>query len=116
MVKRAFTLLELAVVVCILGIILLFSTNHFKNLQDKLSIKNQAEEIVAVLETARQSAQNKNETVEIIFDYDEYRLETEQSVIKVYKLQPGFSTEAQKLGFTADGNTAFAGTVLLLSL
>lgn len=113
MVRKAFTLLELVLVTAIIGICLVFAVSSFSRTNEKVILKTQAEDIIALLENARQTAQTKNENIEVIFDYDSCRLETEDSVLKVVKLKSGFTAERITLGFTPAGTPAHAGTVYL---
>jgi prepilin-type N-terminal cleavage/methylation domain-containing protein len=113
MAKRGFTLVELVLVVSIIGLCLFFAVKSFSQTNEKIILKSQAEGIIALLESARQTAQTKNENIEVVFDYDSCRLETADTVLKIVKLQDGFTAERITLGFTPAGTPAYAGTVYL---
>lgn len=113
MVKKAFTLIELTIVIFIFALLSYFTWQSFARFNNSLLVKGQAEEIISVLENARAEAESRNEKVEVIFNYDSYRLETDNNVLKVYKLKPDFTAEEGVLSFAATGNPAEAGTIYL---
>jgi prepilin-type N-terminal cleavage/methylation domain-containing protein len=111
--KKAFTLLELSVVILIVSVIALSLINSVLRYQTKIVIKMQQEEIFSDLEFARDYAQTSLTSVDVLFDQDSYVFENEAEIIKEVFLKNNFKTNNVKLGFTAKGNTKYGGTVYL---
>lgn len=113
MFKKAFSLLEVAIVVCILTLTSYFIVQSYSSFNKRLLIKTQAEEIIAGLEESRQLAQSSNVNINIIFNNDNFRIEKNKNVIKVIKLKLGFTVNDYTLGFTSAGTPAYAGTIYI---
>ena len=111
--RRGFTLVELGVVFFILTMLCAVSLTGIIHLQQKNIIKIQQNNIEEDLLLARNTAKQQARDVDIIFFENGYVLQNNKGVLKEVTLSKPFTVSALRLGFNAEGNPRFAGTLYL---
>jgi len=111
--RRGFTLVELGVVIFILFMICAVSLTGIMHLRQKNIIKIQQSNIEENLLLARNMAKQQAQSVDIIFFDTGYVIQNNRGVLKEVTLPKPFTVSSLRLGFNAEGNPRFAGTLFL---
>jgi type II secretory pathway pseudopilin PulG len=111
--RRGFTLVELGVVFFILAVICAISLSGFVHLRQRNIIRIQQNNIEENLLLARNTAKQQAQSVDIIFLDNGYVIQSSRGVLKEVTLPQPFTVSALRLGFNAEGNPRFSGTLFL---
>ena len=113
MVSRGFTLVELGVVFFILAMICAVSLTGMVHLRQKNVLKVWQNTIEEDLLFARNTAKQQAQSVDILFYETGYIIQNNQGTLKEVITSWPFTFSALRLGFNAEGNPRFAGTLYL---
>lgn len=111
--KKAFTFLEVIVVVLIVGFVSFFAFERYTNYFGQIKIRNVQTEIASDISLYKAYGYNQQRDVVFNFFARYYEVYIGDKLVKTIILDDNFSCSSRKLGFKSDGVTKYAGSVVL---
>jgi prepilin-type N-terminal cleavage/methylation domain-containing protein len=111
--RKGFTLVELSLTIFILALIgaaALTGLNHYRQ---KAELRFQQNLIEDQLLFAKQQAVTLQRDIDVLFFENGFTVQDSRGTLKEFTLAQPFTVSSLRLGFNADGNPRFAGTLYL---
>lgn len=111
--KKGVSLLELAVVILILGLIFGFITNKYFIIQRKSAVRNLQNIVTADISYYKNHARNMQQ--DVVFDFSQNKIDIllNGKLVDTRVVDSDFTFTSRKVGFKANGVTKYAGTLYL---
>ncbi|MDR2428356.1 MAG: prepilin-type N-terminal cleavage/methylation domain-containing protein [Candidatus Margulisbacteria bacterium] len=111
--RKGFTLVELSLtifIIALIGAAALTGLNHYRQ---KAELRFQQGIIEEHLLLAKQEALTRQRDIDLLFLEKGFTVQSSRGVLREVTLAKPFTVSSLRLGFNADGNPRFAGTLYL---
>ncbi|MDR1324397.1 MAG: type II secretion system GspH family protein [Candidatus Margulisbacteria bacterium] len=111
--RKGFTLVELSLaifIIALIGVAALTGLNHYRQ---KAELRFQQDVIEEYLLFAKQQAVTMQRDIDVLFFENGFTVQSSRGTLKELTLARPFTVSSLRLGFNADGNPRFAGTLYL---
>jgi prepilin-type N-terminal cleavage/methylation domain-containing protein len=111
--RKGFTLLELSLTIFIIALLGAAALTGLEHYRQKAELRFQQGVIEEHLLLAKQEAMTQQRDVDLLFFEKGFTVQNSRGVLKEITLAKPFTVSSLRLGFNADGNPRFAGTLYL---
>ncbi|MDR1452922.1 MAG: prepilin-type N-terminal cleavage/methylation domain-containing protein [Candidatus Margulisbacteria bacterium] len=111
--RKGFTLVELSLTIFIIALIGAAALTGLEHYRQKAELRFQQGVIEEYLLWAKQEAVTRQRDIDLLFFEKGFTVQSSRGVLKEIALAKPFTVSSLRLGFNADGNPRFAGTLYL---
>ncbi|GBR74460.1 hypothetical protein NO1_1631 [Candidatus Termititenax aidoneus] len=111
--RKGFTLVELSLTIFIIALIGAAALTGLDHYRQKAELRFQQNLIEEYLLFAKQQAVTLQRDIDVLFFENGFTVQSSQGILKTLALAKPFTVSSLRLGFNADGNPRFAGTLYL---